>query len=199
MGKDIILASASWARAMMLRQANVDFTSKPARVDEDAIKQALLSEGAKPRDVADALAEIKAIRISAQYPDALVIGSDQVAEIDGQLLSKPQTMDAARDQLRKLRGQTHSLFSAAVIAQGGQPLWRHVGQVRLTMHDFSDQYLENYLIRTGQSALATVGSYQIESEGVRLFSRIEGDYFTILGMPLVPLLTYLGQIGAIDT
>ena len=194
---EIILASTSAARIEMLTKAQVPFTSSPARIDEDTVKQSLLAENAAPRDIADALAELKALRISAKHPAALVIGSDQVADLAGTLLSKPSDMAAAEAQLRLLRGKTHDLFSAVVIAQNGRPLWRHIGRARLTMRPFSDRFLSDYLNQIGDEALHTVGSYKIEQSGVTLFSRIEGDHFTILGMPLIEVLNHLMQIGAI--
>lgn len=193
----IFLASASPTRIAMLENAGVPFTPQAARIDELAVKQAMLAEGAKPRDVADALAEMKAQRISAKNPGALVIGSDQVVELNGTLLSKPENLTEARAQLISLRNQEHKLLSAVVIVKDGQPQWRHVGQARLWMRDFSDTFLTAYLDRLGNDATATVGSYKLEAEGIRLFSRIEGDYFTILGMPLLEVLTYLTTIGAL--
>jgi len=193
----IILASQSQARQAMLTAAGVAFTSQTARVDETAIKQALLAEGAKPRDIADALAELKALRVSAKMPGAWVIGSDQVLDLKGKLLSKPKDLAAAREQLCQLRGQAHKLFSAAVIVKDGQPVWRHVGQVRLTMREFSDRFLEEYLTRQGDDIFGTVGAYKLEGEGVRLFNQIEGDYFAVLGMPLLEVLNYLSQTGAL--
>lgn len=193
----IILASGSAIRATLLRNAGLAFETAMPRVDEEAIRAALDAEGAGPRDVADTLAEMKARKVSDKNPGALVIGCDQVLDLDGRVLTKPENEAAARAQLRGLRGKTHRLLSAAVVVENGEPLWRHVGTARLTMREFSPAYLDSYLTRTWPGIGASVGSYQLESEGVRLFSRIEGDYFTILGLPLIELLTWLSIRGDI--
>ena len=197
MASPIILASASTARAAMLRAARVDFTQQPARVDEAAIRAALAEDGATPRDMADALAEFKALKASERNPGALVIGSDQILDLDGNALAKPEGLDAARDQIAQLRGRTHKLHSAAVIAQGGRPVWRHIGQARLTMRAFSDAYLDSYLARNWPVIAGCVGGYHIEAEGIRLFSAVEGAWPVILGMPLLEILGYLAQRGDI--
>ncbi|MDA3888253.1 MAG: Maf family protein [Allgaiera sp.] len=194
---DIVLASGSEIRASLLRRAGVPVIVAPVRIDEQAIRDALLAEAATPRDIADTLAEMKARKGSEKNPGALVIGCDQVLDFGGKLLSKPHDLDAARAQLRALRGQRHALLSAAVLYDNGQPIWRHVGVVRLVMRDFSDAYLEEYLARNWPGIGAAVGAYKLEEEGVRLFSRVEGDYFNVLGLPLIELLAYLGQKGAI--
>lgn len=193
----IVLASASQIRAAMLRNAGVEVECHPARIDEEAIRAALAAEGANPRDQADTLAEMKAAKLAGRLPSAVVIGCDQVLDCGGQVFSKPESPDAARAQLVALRGRTHKLLSAVVVYQDGGPVWRHVGEVRLTMREFSDAYLDDYVSRNGASVLDSVGGYKLESEGVRLFSRVEGDYFTVLGLPLVALLGYLGQRGLI--
>lgn len=195
----IILASASEIRKQLLEQAGVPVRIVPARVDEDAVKSALLAEAATPRDVCDALAELKARKISEKHHSDLVLGCDQVLDHRGVLMSKPKSVEDARAQLRVLRGDRHTLLSAVVICEAGQPLWRHVGTVRLRMHEFSDAYLEEYLTRNWSSVQHSVGAYKLEEEGVRLFSRIDGDYFTILGLPLLELLAHLrlrGEIAA---
>lgn len=197
MSRPLILASTSAIRLQLLQNTGLEVSPTPARVDEDSLRHALEAEGATPRDVADALAEMKAAKIAARHPQALVLGCDQVLDFKGQIFSKPETPDAARDQLSALRGQTHSLLSAAVLYDGGQPIWRHVGQARLTMRSFSDAYLDAYLARNWPEISHSVGGYLLESEGVRLFDRIEGDYFTILGLPLLPLLSYLATRGFI--
>lgn len=179
----------------MLRQADVVAEIEPARIDESAIKASMLSEGVSPRDVADCLADLKAKKIASRYPQALVLGSDQVLEVGGEILDKPPSMEAAGEQLKSLRGRTHTLHSAAVIYENARPVWRHVGQAKLTMRDFSDQFVEAYLTRNGSGLLATVGSYKIEEGGAVLFSRIEGDYFSILGMPLLEVLAFLRTRG----
>lgn len=193
-----ILASGSDIRASLLRNAGLDFDILPARVDEDAIKAALLAEGARPRDIADTLADHKARRVSAKHPGALVLGCDQVAELKRALLSKPESPEAARDQLAVLSGHRHKLLSAAVIYHQGAPLWRHVGVVRLTMRALSAGFIEAYVARNWHSIRDAVGGYKLEEEGVRLFSRIEGDYFTVLGLPLTELLSYLIDRGELE-
>ncbi|GHG83007.1 Maf family protein [Pseudodonghicola xiamenensis] len=195
----LVLASGSEIRAQLLRNAGLEVAVVPPRVDEDAVKQALLAEAAPPRDVADALAEMKARKISEKMPGALVLGCDQVLEFDGQLVSKPETPEQALAQLRAMRGKRHKLLSAAVLCRDGKPDWRHVGQVRLTMRDSSDAYLQDYVARNWDSIRHAVGGYKLEEEGVRLFTVIDGDYFTVLGMPLLELLNYLTLRGEIES
>ena len=191
----LILASGSEIRATLLRNAGLGVEISPARIDEAMIKAAMLEEGAPPRDIADALAEHKARRVSAKREDALVLGCDQVAAVDGELLSKPETPSDAQTQLHQLSGRTHKLLSAAVICKAGQPIWRHVAVVRLTMRTLSDAYVEDYVSRNWASIRHSVGGYKLEEEGVRLFTRIDGDYFAVLGLPLTELLSYLIDRG----
>ncbi len=198
MNSSIMLASGSKIRAELLQNAGIDFTVMLPRVDEVSIKAALLADEATPRDVADALAEIKARKVSDKNPGALVIGCDQVLEHRGTLLSKAATEEEAEQQLRALRNDRHSLLSAVVVCQDGQPIWRHVGVVRLQMRDFSDAYLEGYLERNWPGISESVGSYKLEEEGVRLFSRIEGDYFSVLGLPMLELLGWLTLRGDVQ-
>lgn len=191
MPKRFILASGSEIRAALLRNAGLDIEVIPARVDEDAIRAGMEDEGASPRDIADTLAEFKALRVAQKHPAALVLGCDQVAEIGGEVLSKPETPEQAAAQLRLLSGRTHRLLSAAVLYENAEPIWRHVGVVRLTMRGLSDGYIEDYVARNWDSIRHAVGAYKLEEEGVRLFSLIDGDYFTVLGLPLTELLSYL--------
>lgn len=193
----IILASGSAIRSQMLRQAAVDHSVQIARIDEETITASLLAEGAPPRDIADALAEMKASKVSDKNPGALVIGCDQVLDHGGRLLHKPHNPEDALAQLTAMRGDRHTLLSAAVIYENGKPLWRHIGQVRLRMRDASDAYLQDYVARNWDSIRHAVGAYKLEEEGVRLFSRIEGDYFNVLGMPLLEILNYLTLRGEI--
>lgn len=196
---NLVLASGSGIRQQLLRNAGVDFDVVVPRVDEDAVKSALLAEQASPRDIADTLAEVKARKISDRRPGALVLGCDQVLAIGTGILSKPDSRAAARDQLVQLRDTRHQLLSAAVICENGQPIWRHVGVVRLTMRPFSDAFLDGYLDRNWPSVGSSVGGYKLEEEGVRLFSRIEGDYFSVLGLPLLEILSYLTLRGDLPT
>ena len=199
MPERLVLASGSATRAAMLRAAAVEFEVVVPRVDEEALKAGLLAEGAPARDIADALAEMKAARVSGRRPEALVLGCDQTLSCDGRLFSKPATPDEAREQLRTLMGRTHKLHSAAVIYQHEEPVWRHVAEARLTMGRLSDEWLDGYLARNWQAVRHSVGGYRVEEEGVRLFTRIDGDHFTILGLPLLPLLSFLTLRGAIPS
>ncbi|WP_300071249.1 nucleoside triphosphate pyrophosphatase [uncultured Ruegeria sp.] len=198
MSVPIILASGSSIRTQLLENAGVPHTVQIARVDEDTMKRALLAEDAPPRDVADALAEMKARRISDKNPGPMVLGCDQVLDFEGRLLSKPDTREEALAQLKMMRGKRHMLLSAAVIYQDGEPIWRHVGQVRLRMRASSDAYLNDYVARNWDSIRHAVGAYKLEEEGVRLFATIDGDYFNVLGMPLLELLNFLAVKGVID-
>lgn len=191
----LILASGSEIRAQLLSKANVGYETVKPRVDEEMIKRSLQAEGATPRDVADALAESKARKVSLKRPEALVLGCDQVLDFQGTIFSKPASVDDARNQLLLLRGQRHMLLSAAVIYQNGEPLWRHVGVVRLFMRQLSNDFLDGYLDRNFDSIRHSVGGYKLEEEGVRLFDKIDGDYFTVLGMPLVEILSFLTTRG----
>lgn len=195
----LILASTSSIRLQLLRAAAVEVEAVPARVDEDAIKSALLAEGAKPRDIADTLAEMKARKVADKMPQAFVLGCDQVLECNGDIFSKPEKADEARDHLKRLRGKTHKLLSAAVIYHDGEPVWRHVAEARLTMRQISDAYLDDYVSRNWESIRHSVGGYKLEEEGARLFSAVTGDTFTVLGLPLLPILGYLGDRGIIQS
>ena len=194
---DLILASTSPTRLAMLRAAGLDPTAVAPRVDEATIRDALTAEGAHPRDIADALAEMKARKVADKHPTALVLGCDQVLALDRETFAKPETPDNARAQLRQLRGKTHKLLSALVVYENAEPVWRFVGEARLTMHPVSDNYLDEYVTRNWDSIRHSVGGYKVEEEGVRLFSAITGDHFTILGLPLLPLLAWLGNKGMI--
>lgn len=194
----IVLASGSEIRKALFAQAGVSIEVSIPRVDEVAIKESLLADGAPPRDIADALAEAKARRVSGKRPGDLVIGCDQVLAFGDRILSKPQTSDEAQAQLRMLSGQRHQLLSASVIYEGGKPVWRHIGQARLIMRDLSEAYVADYVARNWDSIRHSVGSYKLEEEGVRLFSRIEGSYFDILGLPFLEILNYLVLRGEIE-
>lgn len=187
MSTQIILASKSAARRAVLTGAGIPFEVLVAGVDEDAVKNAMLAEGASPRDVADALAELKAIRVSRSKP-GFVIGSDQTLEFEGKLYDKAETVEAAAERLKTMRGKPHKLHSAVVVAKDGAPIWREIVSATLTMRDFSDEFLASYLELEGEEALGSVGCYRLEGHGAQLFSKIEGDYFAILGLPLMGLL-----------
>jgi septum formation protein len=198
MTQSFILASGSAIRAQLLRQAGVAFQVETPRVDEETVKAALLAEDARPRNIADALAELKAAKVSSRRPAALVMGCDQVLDLGGALLSKAESPEQALEQLTAMRGKVHHLLSAAVICEDGRPVWRHVGHVRLTMRQASDTYLQSYVDRNWESIRHAVGAYKLEEEGARLFARIDGDYFNVLGLPLLEVLGYLGVRGVID-
>ncbi|MBU4434270.1 MAG: Maf family protein [Alphaproteobacteria bacterium] len=194
----VTLASRSAARQAILRDAGVAFEAVVAGVDEDAAKAGLLAEGGSPREVADALAEMKAVKVSTKRP-GLVIGADQTLDFAGRLIDKVETLDQARALLLELRGKTHKLHSAVVVAQGGRPIWRVVQSAKLSVRPFSDAWLDGYLARRGEHILHCVGCYELEGEGVQLFDAVDGDYFTILGLPLVGLLDFLRLHGALET
>lgn len=193
----LILASGSAARRRILERAGVSFAVETAEVDEAAIIESLESEKARGRDVADLLAEMKALRVSGRHPGAFVIGADQVLSLGFELFQKPGNTVAARAQLRRLRGQTHELSSAVCVARDGAVVWRVVQEARLTMRDFSDAFLETYLGEAGEDILGSVGAYHVEGLGIQLFSRIDGDAFTIQGLPLLPLLDFLRTHGIV--
>jgi len=193
----VTLASKSSARQAILRNAGIAFEAVVAGVDEEATKAGLLAEGASPREVADALAELKAVKVSSKRP-GLVIGADQTLDFSGRLIDKVETLDQARALLLELRGQSHKLHSAVVVARDGKPIWRVVQSAKLSVRSFSDAWLDGYLQRRGKHILHCVGCYELESEGVQLFDAIDGDYFTILGLPLVGLLDFLRLHGALE-
>ena len=193
---ELILATASTARRALLAAAGLAFTAVAAAVDEASIKESAQAEGI--RAVADAamlLAEAKAQRVARRHPEALVIGADQMLVCDDRWFDKPLGMDGAREHLQALRGRTHELVSAMVCWRGGARIWQHVARPRLTMRDFSDEFLDAYLLAEGEAVLTSVGAYRLEGLGVQLFDRIEGEHSAILGLPLLPLLGFLRQHG----
>nr|WP_233341679.1 Maf family protein [Robiginitomaculum antarcticum] len=192
----ITLASGSVIRRRILNDAGVTFEVITKPVDEAAIKTAMLAEGARLRDIADALAEAKSVRVSRNQ-DGLVIGADQIMVFEDRLYDKPQTLDEARARLLALRGKTHYLIGAAVISENGSAVWRHISKTKLTMRDFSDSFLDGYLEAGGEDLLTSVGAYKFEGLGAQLFSAVDGDFFSILGLSLLPVLDYLRIRGAI--
>jgi septum formation protein len=195
----IVLASKSAPRAAILAGAGVAFEVVGAGVDEAPLKAAWMAERAAPRVIARRLAAAKAQAVSRQAPDAFVIGADQTLELDEALYDKVDSLEAARERLALLRGREHELHSALVVARGGRVAWRFCESPKLTMRDFSDAWLEGYLTRGGDALLGSVGCYMLEGEGAQLFERIWGDYFAVLGLPLLPLLDYLRREGALAT
>ncbi|WP_373088186.1 nucleoside triphosphate pyrophosphatase [Sneathiella sp.] len=187
----LILASQSPSRAQLLQQAGLKFDIRPALIDEEEVKHAMFGEKAPATDAAVALAEMKAAKISRGDPLALVIGADQILECNGIWFDKPVDLDHASAHLTALRGKTHILANAVCVAKGGSVLWRHVTIARLTLHNFNDAVLDAYLAAAGEAILTSVGAYQFEGIGVQLFSKVEGDFFSILGLPMLPLLDFL--------
>ena len=199
MNRPIILASASKSRATLLRAAGVAVEIIPAHADEDAVKNAVKAEGGTVAQCAETLAELKAVQISHRHHEALVIGADQMLDCGGVWFDKPVDMAGARDHLVKMRGKTHVLPTAVAVALNGSRIWHHVAMPRLTMRDFSDEFIDGYLKLAGTAVLSSVGAYQLEGPGAQLFSRIDGDFFTILGLPLLELLAFLREHGAVAT
>ncbi len=191
----IVLASGSAARARMLEEAGVGFTVEVAAVDERAVKDSLAAETRNPARVAEVLAELKAVRVSARYPGALVIGADQMLDCDGAWFDKPAGREEARDQLLALRHKTHRLTSAVVAVRDGRRVWHHTEAAKLTMRNFSEAFLDRYLEQAGEAVLSSVGAYQLEGLGAQLFLAVEGDFFTILGLPLLALMDFLRENG----
>lgn len=195
----LILASASKSRQEMLRNAGVIFESQPVRIDEDAIRMSLVAEGAMPRDIADTLAEYKARRASEKSPGALVLASDQILALQGKVFAKAGSKQEAANHLRALAGKAHHLYSAAVIYEDGKPVWRHIGSARMAMHDLSDAQIDTYLDQVWPDISGCVGAYQAEALGAQLFARIDGDWFSVLGMPLLEVLSYLRMRGMLGS
>jgi septum formation protein len=192
----LVLASKSSARAAVLKGAGLAFEQITAGVDEESIKASLRAEGATPSRQANLLAETKAMRVSISH-NGVILGADQMLDLDGEGFDKPANRQEARELLKRLRGKTHILQTALVACVEGAAVWRHLSQPRLRMRNFSDQFLDDYLDAIGASAFDSVGAYQIEGRGAQLFDRIDGDYFSILGLPLLPLLQWLRDRGTV--
>ncbi|MDB9726917.1 Maf family nucleotide pyrophosphatase [bacterium] len=199
MKQKIILASESQIRKKLLLQAEVNFQSIAAKIDEDTIKESLKNEGAKPKDISDALAEYKAIRVANKFPTDLIIGCDQILVCDNEIISKARTLNDAKETLKLLRGKSHQLLSSVVIYDNNKPVWRTTSRAQLFMRDFTDEYLEYYIKTSGTDILSSVGCYLLENNGVNLFNRIQGDYFTVLGFPLLEVLDFLRKRELIKT
>ncbi|MFH1516528.1 MAG: Maf family protein [Pseudomonadota bacterium] len=198
MSPGITLASGSASRRALLAGAGIDAASIKPNVDEDAAKAAMRGEGMSVRDQAMQLAELKAMKVSARTP-GLVIGGDQMLSLDNEAFDKPADLDAACDHLRRLSGKTHTLETAIVVCENGTPVWRHMARPRLTVRPLSDAFIDSYVEQAGEALLSTVGAYQLEGLGAQLFTKIEGDYFSILGLPLLPLLDYFRTRGALES
>lgn len=194
----LVLASGSKIRAELMRNGGLTIDVDPANVDERAVEAPLLEAGFPPEDLASVLAEAKANDVSARRPGDLVIGADQILAFEGERRTKPDDMEAARRQLLAFSGKTHELLSAVVISKGGEAIWRHVSTARLTMRTLSPGFIGHYLAEAGDDVLSSVGAYQLEGLGLQLFEKIDGDYFTILGLPMLPLLAQLRELGVIE-
>lgn len=198
MPETVVLASGSPFRRTMLENAGVGIEAVPAQIDERAVEAAVEGSGVTPQELAAILAEAKALDVSERMPGRLVVGADQTLSLGDEVLHKPADMEAARRRLLLLSGKTHELNSAVVLARDGKVLWRHVGVARLTMRELDPGFVGRHLSRVGDKALSSVGAYQIEGEGIQLFEAVEGDHFTIVGLPLLPLLHELRALGAVD-
>ena len=191
----LVLASASHSRQMLLRAAGVAFRICPANIDEDGLTAALAARKAGPAEVALALAQQKALLVSGTAPGDVVLGGDSVLAFEGDMIGKCRDINDLRTLLKRLAGKSHVLHSAAALARGGAVLSRHAGHARLTMRPFSAEFLETYLEKEGETALSCVGGYRYEGPGAQLFEQVEGDYFTVLGLPLLPVLAALRAQG----
>ena len=198
MNASLVLASASPFRRALLENAGLAFEAKTANIDERALEKPLEDAGAAPETVALALAEAKARDVARHFADALVIGSDQTMSLDMRVYHKPKNMAEAAQHLLSLSGRTHRLNSAIVLLRGDEVIWRHVSSAHMTVRPLTANFVARHLERVGDKALSSVGAYQLEGEGIQLFEKIEGDYFTILGLPMLPLLSKLRELGTID-
>ena len=194
----LVLASTSPFRAAILKNAGLDFRAEGAEIDERSVETPLLEADATAEDVAAVLAEAKALDVSQRNPGALVLGGDQTLSLEGKLFHKPADMEEARYHLLSFSGKTHQLWSALALVRDGETVWRHVSVAHMHVRTLSPQFIGRYLARVGDDALKSVGAYQYEGLGIQLFEKIDGDYFTIVGLPLLPLLAELRALGEID-
>mgnify|MGYP001792205757 FL=1 len=195
----LVLASGSRIRAELMKNAGLTFETDPSDVDERAVEEPLLAANFPPDDLASVLAEAKANDVSSRRPSDLVVGADQILAFDGERRTKPEDMEAARRQLLAFSGKVHELHSSVVVSRNGEAIWRNVSTARLKMRDLSPAFVGHYLANAGETVLSSVGAYQLEGLGVQLFEKIDGDYFTILGLPMLPLLAELRTLGVIET
>jgi len=191
----LVLATSSSIRQQILSDSGVLFQAETPRVDEASVKEALIADGQPPRNIADALADLKAQKIAMRHPDKLVLAMDQILVADGRIFDKPRDVAEARAHLKALSGQTHQLISAAVAYENNAPVWRSIKTAKLAMRPLSDAFLDSYLAQEGDAVLHSVGAYRLESIGAQLFTNIDGDYFTILGLPLLEILAFLRTRG----
>lgn len=198
MAGTLVLASASPFRRMLLENAGISFQARAAEIDERAIESQAEQQGVAPEEVALILAEAKARNVGTAFPADIIIGSDQTMSLGARVYHKPRNMDEARDHLLSLSGQVHQLNSGIVLTRGDAVLWRHVSSARMSVRTLSAAFIEAHLLRVGTKALSSVGAYQLEGEGIQLFEKIDGDYFTILGLPMLPLLAKLRELKVID-
>lgn len=195
----IILASGSPIRARLLDQVGIPFDVQVPRIDESSLRASLESDQVSPRNIADALSEAKAVRVSAKNPGRLVLGSDQLLVLDGTIYAKPESRDDALTHLKTFQGKSHDLIAGAVIAEDGAPIWRHIETVKLQMRTLTDDALNLYLDQAWPDVSGCVGCYELEAEGLGLFSRISGDYHAALGLPILPVLSYLSTRGSVSS
>ena len=198
MNTTLVLASQSIHRKNLMENAGLEFKCQPADIDERTIELAIKDTGATPKELALILASAKALDVSQKIPDTYVIGSDQTLSLNDELFHKPEDMEAARRTLLKLSGQTHTLNSGVSIAKNGETIWQHVSIAELTMRELSPEFIGRHLSDAGESVLTSVGAYQLEKQGVQLFEKIEGDFFTIVGLPMLPLLAQLRELNVIE-
>ena len=198
MNTTLVLASQSIHRKNLMENAGLEFKCQPADIDERTIELAIEGTGATPKELALILASAKALDVSQKIPDAYVIGSDQTLSLNDELFHKPEDMEAARRTLLKLSGQTHTLNSGVSIAKNGETIWQHVSIAELTMRELSPEFIGRHLSDAGENVLTSVGAYQLEKQGVQLFEKIEGDFFTIVGLPMLPLLAQLRELNVIE-